>query len=119
MLTALVFLVAAFPFLRGAPPSAFYGLFFLMGLATGYWAVFVTLSAENFGTNLRATVTTAVPNLVRGSVVILSLAFELGRGALGPVSSALAVGALALTVAFASLRRLEETHAKDLAFEET
>jgi len=118
MLIAVTVLVAMFPFLRGVSPFAFYFLFFLLGLATGYWAVFMTLSAENFGTNLRATVTTAVPNLVRGSVVLLTLAFDAGRSALGPVSSALTVGTVALAIAFFSLANLDETHAKDLSYEE-
>jgi MFS family permease len=119
LLLALTVLVLAFPLLRGASPASFYALFFLMGLGTGYWAVFMTLSAENFGTNLRATVTTAVPNLVRGSVVPLSLLFEAGRPTLGTVYSALAVGLVALVLGFVSLHRLDETHARDLDFEET
>jgi MFS family permease len=119
LLAVLTLLVLAFPLLRGAEPVAFYAIFFLMGLATGYWAVFMTLSAENFGTNLRATVTTAVPNLVRGSVVPLSLAFEAGRGSLGSVGSALGVGVVALGLGFLSLWRLEETHSRDLDFEES
>jgi MFS family permease len=51
------------------PLGAFYGLCAALGFAAGYWAVFVTVAAEQFGTNLRATATTTVPNFVRGAVV--------------------------------------------------
>ncbi|HCD48522.1 MAG TPA: MFS transporter, partial [Cryomorphaceae bacterium] len=40
----------------------------IMGFGTGFWAVFVTIGAENFGTNLRATAATSIPNMVRGSL---------------------------------------------------
>ena len=48
----------------------------LMGFGTGFWAIFVTMAAEQFGTNIRATVATTVPNMVRGSLAIVSLLFE-------------------------------------------
>jgi hypothetical protein len=46
-----------------------------MGLGMGYWALFVTIAAEQFGTNLRATVATTVPNFARGSLVLLTFGF--------------------------------------------
>src|SRR6185437_2921388 len=53
-------------FLPGArPPAVVYGLCFGLGVACGYWSIFITVASEQFGTNLRATVTTTVPNFVR------------------------------------------------------
>ena len=60
-----------------------------LGVATGYWAVFVTVASEQFGTNIRATVTTTAPNFVRGSLVPVTLAFEALRGPLGVTGAAL------------------------------
>jgi hypothetical protein len=78
--------------------------------------VFVTIASEQFGTNLRATATTSVPNFVRGAVVPLTIAFQAGQDVLGVIGSAVLVGAFSLAVAFASLAGLEETFGKDLDF---
>lgn len=95
---------------------AFYIACLLLGAAAGYWAVFVTIASEQFGTNIRATATTTVPNFVRGAVVVLTTLFEALRPALGIRGSAMAVGGLALAIAWVSLRGLEETYGKDLDF---
>ncbi|MBL8766809.1 MAG: MFS transporter, partial [Planctomycetes bacterium] len=103
---------------------------FLCGLGSGYWAVFVTMAAEQFGTNLRATVTTSAPNFVRGTVPVLITAYELLRDArldpssgaaargIGPVAAAIVVGVVVLAIAFLMLRGLRETYARDLDFVE-
>lgn len=106
-------------FSRGLAPGAFYALCFVLGFGVGYWAVFVTNAAEQFGTNLRATVTTTVPNLVRGSVVLLTLGLSALRPSVGLVRAALIVGTACLLVALWSLRSLAETHGRDLDFVET
>jgi hypothetical protein len=108
--------------MRGLSPSAFYGFCFAFGLPLGYWAVFVTATSEQFGTNLRATVTTSVPNFVRWSVSPMSLAFlwlarPEGRN-LGVLTAALIVGLSVLALAFWALTGLEETHGRDLDFME-
>lgn len=100
----------------GRSPAFFYGVCLLLGFAGGYWAIFVTVAAEQFGTNLRATVATTVPNFVRGMVVPITLAFQLGRPALGLQGSALLVGAVCLLAAFLALAGLEETFHKDLDY---
>lgn len=94
----------------------FYGVCMLLGLATGYWAVFVTMAAEQFGTNVRATAATTAPNFVRGAVVLLTSLFTMLRPSLGIRGSGIVVGAIALTVAFLSLRGLDETYGKDLDY---
>ncbi len=100
-------------------PAAFYACVLLLGIANGYWAVFVTVAAEQFGTNLRATATTSAPNFVRGSVPLFTFGFRALRVPLGLPGAALALGALAMAVAFLSLRGLEETYGKDLDFVES
>ena len=96
----------------------FYTICVLLGLAIGYWAVFVTIAAENFGTNLRSTVTTTVPNFIRGSVVPITLLFESLRGSMGMIYAALLVGIVSVIIAAISLYNLEETFGKDLDFVE-
>jgi MFS transporter, putative metabolite:H+ symporter len=98
--------------------TAFYGICVALGVATGYWAVFVTVASEQFGTNIRATVTTTAPNFVRGAVVPVTFAFQHLRGPLGLTGAALAVGAVTLALALVALAGLEETYGKDLDYVE-
>ena len=98
--------------------TVFYGVCLLLGIAAGYWAVFVTIAAEQFGTNIRATATTTAPNFVRGAVVLLTTLFEALRAPLGIRGSGMLVGAIALAVAFVSLYGLDETYGKDLDYVE-
>ena len=107
-------------FLLGRGFSAFgmYVLATFLGLATGYWAVFVTVAAEQFGTNLRATVATTVPNFVRGAVVLITSGFLVLRGHLGLLGAAWAVGLTCFALAAISLAGLEDTHGRDLDFVE-
>ncbi|MDG4475626.1 MFS transporter [Thiovibrio frasassiensis] len=100
----------------GQSPAFFYGVCGFLGFAGGYWAIFVTVAAEQFGTNLRATVATTVPNFVRGMVVPITMLFQLGRNYLSLESSALLVGAICLIAAFLALAGLEETFHKDLDY---
>lgn len=94
----------------------FYTLCILLGFGSGYWAIFVTIASEQFGTNLRATVTTTVPNFVRGGVVPLTLAFEFISRGIGIIYSGLIVGVIALIIAYISVIHLEETYGKDLNY---
>lgn len=112
-------LIFAYFLARGVAPQLFYVLCFGLGVGAGYWAVFVTNAAEQFGTNLRATVATTVPNFVRGSTVPLTLAFQALAGSLGLARAALAVGVFTLLMALLALRGLEETYGKDLDYLET
>jgi putative MFS transporter len=106
-------------FLQGSrSPAFFYGVCLILGFASGYWAIFVTVAAEQFGTNLRATVATTVPNFVRGMVVPITLLFQLLRQYLGLEGAALAVCAICALAAFIALSFLEETFHKDLDYYE-
>lgn len=105
--------------LNGASVGTFYAVCLGLGVSAGYWAVFVTTAAEQFGTNLRATVATSVPNFVRGSVVPTTMAFTALKGPLGMVNAAwvLAIGATLLGVGATFL--LEESFHADLDFLES
>jgi putative MFS transporter len=94
----------------------FYANCVLLGFGIGYWAMFVTMASEQFGTNIRATVTTSVPNFIRGTVVPLTLLFESTRGSLGMRNSALLLGAATVVIALISLSQLQETFGKDLDY---
>ena len=112
--------VGAYLFLTsGWSAAAYYGLIFVMGLGMGYWALFVTIAAEQFGTNLRATVATTVPNFVRGSLFAMSFIFaQLGLQGWSPSSAALAIGVVCFGAAFLALWKMEETFGKDLDYQE-
>jgi MFS transporter, putative metabolite:H+ symporter len=88
----------------------------LLGFAGGYWALFVTIAAEQFGTNLRATVTTTAPNFVRGSVVITTLAFSGLNHYFSLNMSALIVGLACISIAGFALWHMKETFGKDLDY---
>jgi len=110
-------LVGVFLTHAGGTATDLYALCAAMGFGIGYWAVFVTIAAEQFGTNLRATVTTSVPNFVRGSVPLLTAAFiGLKARGLSLVASASVVGAACLALALVSLWRMEETYGKELDY---
>ncbi len=101
-----------------ASVGTFYWMCFALGVANGYWAVFVTISSEQFGTNLRATATTTAPNFVRGFVVPLSLAFRALKDGHGAAQAAMIVGAVTIVAALLALIPLDETYGKDLDFVE-
>jgi hypothetical protein len=103
----------------GRSLTAFYAACVLAGFGSGYWAVFMTTAAEQFGTNLRATATTTAPNFVRSATVPLTLSFAaLKGGSLGISGAAIAVGVPCLLLAFLALASLKETYGKDLDFTE-
>ena len=99
--------------------TVFYIMCACMGFANGYWALFVTIAAELFGTNLRATVATTVPNFVRGAVIPLTYLFSQAKMHFGIIYGALTIGILTLVLALLALRYLDETFEKDLNYEET
>ncbi|NBV79322.1 MAG: MFS transporter [Verrucomicrobia bacterium] len=107
----------------GWTSSAYYRLIFLMGFGMGYWALFVTIAAEQFGTNLRATVATTVPNFARGSLVLLTFCFTMLIGTkeapqYAPSTAGLVLGVVCFGAAFLALWKMEETFGKDLDYQE-
>jgi len=108
--------VAGYFSASGVSAETFYWICGLLGFSIGYWAIFVTVAAEQFGTNLRATVATAVPNFVRGMTVPITMLFQYFRKSMGIETGALAVGIICLVIALFSLSRLQETFHKDLDY---
>lgn len=112
----LLAFIAVYCFGGGLSLPFFYAVCMGLGFASGYWAVLMVTCTEMFGTNLRATAATTGPNFVRGSAVLLTLAFKALTPRLGPVTSAGLVGLAIMALAFFALRSLEETYGKDLDF---
>lgn len=109
-------LTLGYVFISGLTVPAFYFLCFLLGAATGYWALFVSIAAEQFGTNIRATVTTTVPNFVRGAVIPITLGYKAIEPGNGPVAAALIIGGICVTLAMISIITLRETFGRDLEY---
>jgi MFS transporter, putative metabolite:H+ symporter len=92
-----------------------------LGFSTGFWAIFVTMGAEQFGTNLRATAATTIPNMVRGSLPLISLLFrdllqlKLGYGLL---LSGMITGFIVIVITLIAAWNTEETFTKDLDYVE-
>ena len=116
--TMTTIFVLVYLFSHSLSSFEFYFLCVILGISIGYWAVFVTTAAEQFGTNLRATVTTTVPNFIRGSVIPITIFFDILRKPLGLVYSALAVGIITIVVAFIALHNLKETYGVELDYVE-
>ncbi|PYF76964.1 MFS transporter [Pedobacter nutrimenti] len=117
-LTLTFLCMMLFLFTKGWTAINFYILCIFFGIFTGYWVVFVTIAAEQFGTNLRATVTTSVPNMVRGSLILVTILFQWLRGNLGIINAAVAVAIITVGIAYIALYNLDETYGRDLNFVE-
>lgn len=89
---------------------------FGIGFATGYWALFVTIASEQFGTNIRSTVTNTVPNFVRGAVVPITLSFASLSGTLGVIHAAFWVGLTCIILAFLATLYIKDSFSKDLNY---
>jgi MFS family permease len=113
--------MAAYFFSAGQSNGTFYLIILFLGFGVGYWTIFVTVAAEQFGTNIRATVATTVPNFVRGATVPLTLAFNylklrFENPQSGTIISAAIVSFACVLIAFWATWGLEETHGKDLDY---
>lgn len=89
-----------------------------LGLGTGYWAMFVTVAAEQFGTNIRSTATTTVPNMVRGLLPVMLIGYDFLKPKSGVVVSASIIGVLVFILAFYATLSIAETHDTDMDFVE-
>lgn len=98
--------------------NVFYLMCAFLGFSNGYWTLFVTVAAELFGTNLRATVATTVPNFVRGAVIPITMLFLYLREDVGIINSAVILALLTTAIALISLWTLNETFHKDLNYNE-
>jgi MFS family permease len=96
--------------------AVLYGLCGAMGFGIGYWAMFVTIGAEQFGTNLRATAATTVPNMVRGTVIFMTSLFSFFKPSVDVIYAGAIVGLICFIIGFYSTLTIPETHGKDLDF---
>ncbi|QJW88271.1 MFS transporter [Spirosoma taeanense] len=115
MAIALVFsLVYLFVGIKSA--TVLYALCLAMGFGIGYWAMFVTIGAEQFGTNLRATAATTVPNMVRGTVILMTSLYGYLKPSLAVINAGAIVGLISFAIGFYSILTIPETHGKDLNY---
>ncbi len=117
-------LIMSFIYLNafGITASTFYFLCMAIGFSNGFWVIFVTIAAEQFGTNIRATVTTTVPNFVRGALPLIIIMYQFFRDKTfsGNILHASMVMAVILAlISFLSLWKMKETFKEDLNYTET
>ena len=103
---------------HGKSPSYIYWLCFILGTCAGYWAVLVTTAAEQFGTNIRSTVATSVPNFVRGSGMIMATSFLFIKPHFSISQTVLIIGSTVFAVGLIALYLLKETYGTDLDYVE-
>jgi hypothetical protein len=89
-----------------------------LGFSAGFWAIFVTMGAEQFGTNLRATAATTIPNIVRGTLPLIIILFKYLREATNFITGASITGAICITLGLMAVFFSKETFGKDLNFVE-
>ncbi|WP_025763385.1 MFS transporter [Dyadobacter tibetensis] len=111
-------LIASSVYLYGGIQQArhLYAVALLLGLGIGYWAMFVTIGAEQFGTNLRATAATTIPNMVRGTVIGMTTLFGLFKQSFSVLDAGALVGLICFVIGYYSILTIPETHGRDLNF---
>jgi len=110
-ITVIVYLTST-----GLTESSFILICLFMGFAVGYWATFVTIAAEQFGTNIRSTVTTTAPNFVRGALIPITFVFEFFVHRYNIVSAGFIVMGIVTVIAMISVASLKESFNKDLNY---
>ena len=116
LLTAIAVALYFSPFNNSA--TTMYIIAAALGFGTGFWAIFVTMAAEQFGTNLRATAATTVPNMVRGALPLMLLLFNWLQHFTSYVNAGLYTGIIIMLISFISVYFTEETFGKDLNYTE-
>ncbi|OYU82967.1 MAG: MFS transporter [Flavobacterium sp. BFFFF2] len=96
--------------------TAYYAFCVWIGLGTGYWALFVTVAAEQFGTNLRNTATTTIPNMVRGLVPVMLWSFDYLKTFFSVPLAAYTLGVVIFGLGFWATKKMTETHNRSLHF---
>ena len=117
LITLLLFTVGYF-YCFNASASVFYLFIFLMGISQGYWGVFVTVASEQFGTNIRSTITTTVPNFVRGAAAIMTTMWQSMSASSNIMQSAIIIGGVVILLSFLATYLIEETFGKELNYVE-
>jgi MFS transporter, putative metabolite:H+ symporter len=114
-----VFMVLFFTTLWNGTASAMYWICAGLGFGTGFWAIFVTMGAEQFGTNIRATAATTIPNMVRGMLTILIIPmFKFFRMHTDYVTGGWITGIIIMVITVVAAILTKETFHKDLNYVE-
>lgn len=113
-----VFIMLFFTALQNGSAAALYWVCAGLGFGTGFWAIFVTIGAEQFGTNLRATAATTIPNMVRGLLLLIIMLFKWLRVQTGFLTGGAITGAIVIIAGFIATLLIAETFHKDLNFVE-
>ena len=105
---------------KGGSANSMYAICAGLGFGGGFWAIFVTMAAEQFGTNIRATATTTVPNMVRGSLPLIILLFKWLRSVTNEnyLMSGGITAIICMSIAVTALYFKKESYGKDLNFVE-
>ncbi len=111
-----VFGIVLYFYQQDGSATGMYAICMIMGFGTGFWALFVTMAAEHFGTNMRATAATTVPNMVRGSLPLILLLFNSLKPGFGYIHAGAITGAVVMAISTAAVFMTEETFGKDLNF---
>jgi MFS family permease len=102
---------------KGGSSTTFYWICAGLGYGTGFTVVYITMSAEQFGTNLRASAAISIPNMVRGALPLIIIIFKFTRTFFHSyVTGGWVTGVILFVIAIAAASRLEETFGKDLNF---
>lgn len=117
-LSALSILSGWYFMADGVSSGKFYFILFILGMAMGYWSIFITVASEQFGTNIRSTVTTSVPNFVRGSAVLMLLGWQYLEPSVGIIKAAIIVGSIVISLAFLAVFYIDESYGKDIDYME-
>lgn len=112
------FLMVVYLLARTRSATVFYIICGCLGFFNGYWTLFIAIAAELFGTNIRATVATTVPNFVRASVIPVSALFVLFKGYFGLTVAGVLSATVVIVISLIALSQLPETFSKDLNYEE-
>lgn len=114
----VVGVVAYFTAMNGRPARDFFGLCFFLGVGIGYWAMFMQATAEQFGTNIRATATTSASNFVRAAVIPMGLIVKAYAPTVGLATVVQIIGGVVFTCAAIAIATLPETFGKSLDYVE-
>ncbi len=113
----IVFIILFFTILKNGTASQMYWMCAGLGFGTGFWAIFVTIGAEQFGTNLRATAATTIPNMVRGMLALLILPlFRWMRSLTDYITGGWITGIIIMAIAIVAVVFIQETFHKDLNY---
>ncbi|MGI8950412.1 MAG: MFS transporter [Chitinophagaceae bacterium] len=115
----ILFIILFFTVQYNGTASGMYFIAFGLGFGTGFWAVFVTIGAEQFGTNLRATAATTIPNMVRGTLPLMVLLFQFLRDKTNYITGAMLTAIIVMIISSLATIFIKETYGKDLNYVET